>query len=184
MIAPSLSPAAWLRLGGATALLALSAWAWRIDSLRGQHLVALAQCRAEATRQVEAFEHARRSAAEIANTARIRKEAEYEAARHASDDSLADLRERYRALLLRKTAADRAPAAGADLPRPAGPAGGADGAGTDSLLPAGPHARDATILNGQPPVIDMTIDREDAFICADNTARLQAARQWAETLRN
>lgn len=170
MMALSLAPAGWLRLGGAAALLALCAWTWRIDGLRGQHLAALARCRAQAAQQAEAFAHARQSAADLANAAKTRKEAEYAAARDASDDALADLRGRYRALLLRAAAADRHPAAGADLPRPADSARGPDGTRADPLLPQGEDGR------------TMVIDISDSLICADNTARLQAARQWAGTL--
>lgn len=184
MIAPPLSPAAWFRLGATTALVAFAAWAWRADSLRGQHLIALRQCRAEAAQQAETFQRALRSATDLANAARIRKEAEYDAARDASDDALADLRERYRALLLRKAATDRSPAASADLPRPARAARGTDGAGADPLLPDRHPTGDATGSDAPLPVNSMVIGMEDAFICADNSARLQAARQWAEKLRD
>lgn len=160
---PALPLKAWLGIGGGVALLALSAWAWRIDSLRADHLAALNQCQSEKSEQAELFQRAQRAALDIANASKARKEAENEAARQQADARYDDLGSKYRALVLRKAAADRSAASRARLPGASETAQGPDRPGEDTGVPLG----------------TFVISETDALICAENTARLEAAREWA-----
>ena len=165
---PALSLKEWLRLGATIAGAALGIWAWRIDGLRADHLAGLNQCRSEKSEQAEQFRRAQQAALDIANAAKARKEAEYDAARREADARYDDLGGKYRALVLRKAAADRRAAGGAGLPGTAPAAQGADRAGENPGVPAGGAA-----------IATFVISDADALICAENTARLEAARAWA-----
>ncbi len=159
---PVLSIRACLRIAGGVALIAVAIWAWRINALRGEHLASLARCETEKTEQAEAFSRAQRAATDKAEAAKARKEAEHEALRQKSDADLADLRERYRAVVLRQTAG-RSASGSAHLPRTATTAQSADG------------PRDSAVVS----LGTFVISEADALTCADNTARLQAAQTWA-----
>ncbi len=160
---PALSLKGWLAIGGSVAMIAGGAWIWRIDTLRAEHLAALGQCQSEKSEQAEAFRRAQRVAQDLAEAAKARKDAENEAARQQADARYDDLGSRYRALVLRKAAADRRAAGGADLPGADEAAESPDGPGESAGVPIG----------------TFVITESDALICADNSARLEVARQWA-----
>ncbi len=155
-----------LALAGAGSLLAGGAWVWRIDALRESHLSALIACRAQKTDQQESFTRAQKAAREFAAAVATRKENEHEAARQQSDAALADLRERYRTLVLRKAAVDRSPTGSAGLSQNASRSTGSDGTSRGARL--------------SPETLIIT--QGDALICADNTARLQNAQGWARVM--
>ncbi len=155
-----------LALAGAGSLLAGGAWVWRIDALRESHLSALIACRTQKTDQQESFTRAQKAAREFAAAVATRKENEHEAARQQSNAALADLRERYRTLVLRKTAIDRCPTGSAGLPQNAAPSTGSERTSRSARLSP------ETLL----------ITQDDALICADNTARLQNAQGWARVV--
>ena len=83
------------------------------------------------------------------------------------DRAAADLRGRYHAAVLQLAAA-QGRARSADLPGRAASAQSRDRSGEGALVPAGPAA--------------LAISQDDALICADNTARLQAVHDWATAL--
>ena len=111
------------------------------------------------------YRRAQAEATAVALTAKLKKEAEYAARADEADTRYADLSGRYRAAVMRYQAARRA-GGGTDLPGTTEAATGVDGAGSGAGIPVG------TIL----------IPQDDALICAENTARLQAAHEWAASL--
>lgn len=161
-----MTPRLLLVLIGSAVVIATAGWTWRIETLRARHLAALIACRAEKTEQAEIFRRTQKAALDLATAARTKKEAEHESARQTSDASLADLRARYRALVLRKAAADHRDASRTYLPENATASTGADGADRNSGVPARVFI----------------ITQADALICADNSARLQTAQHWALSL--
>jgi len=110
----------------------------------------------------ETYKRAQMEATANAFAAKIKKEAEDAKKADAADARYADLSGQYRAAVLRYQAAQRA-AGKADLPQsPEGPAS-SDGPGGFAVVPTG----------------SILIPQSDALICADNTARLEAVRDWA-----
>ncbi|WDA37875.1 hypothetical protein [Sphingobium sp. YC-XJ3] len=94
-----------------------------------------------------------------------KKEAEDAKKADAADARYADLSQQYRAAVLRYQAAQGS-ARQADLPSATESPTGSNGPGGPSIVPAG----------------SILIPQEDALICATNTARLEAVREWALTL--
>lgn len=158
-----LSPKSWLAIGGGVSLLAIATWVWRIDSLRAEHLAALTQCQSEKSEQAELFQRAQKTALDLANAAKARKEAKNEAARQQADARYDDLGSKYRALILRKATADRGATSRTRLPGTGETAQGTVGPGEGAGVPVG----------------RFVIMEADALICGENTARLEAAREWA-----
>ncbi|WP_443971898.1 hypothetical protein [Sphingobium sp. CR28] len=161
-----MTPRHLLALAGAGSLLAGGAWVWRIDTLRESHLSALLACRAQKAEQEETFMRAQKAAQALAAAAATKKENEHEAVRQQTDAALADLRERYRSLVLRKATADHGSAGSAGLPQNASASTGSDGTSRSARL--------------SPETLIIT--QADALICADNTARLQNAQSWARVI--
>ena len=133
----------------------LALWGWRVDSLRGHYKAGLMA-------QAASYRQAQAEASSNALSAKIQKEAEYVKKADAADARYADLSSQYRAAVLRYQASQRA-AGKTDLPESATGAEVSDGSGAGSILPVG----------------QLMIPEADAFICADNTGRLQAVREWA-----
>lgn len=111
------------------------------------------------------YEKAQAQAAVDAYAAKIRKETEDAKKADAADARYTDLSQQYRAAVMRYQAAQRA-AGKADLPQsPEGPAS-SDRPGGLAIVPTG----------------SILIPQADALICAENTARLEAVREWALSL--
>ena len=108
------------------------------------------------------YHRAQMEATAKAYAAKIKTEKAYEAEREKADLAADDLGKQYRAAVLRYQAAQRA-AGGADLPQPTQGAASGDGPGGPAVIPQG----------------SILIPQDDALICADNTARLEAVRGWA-----
>lgn len=108
------------------------------------------------------YQRAQAEATANALSDKMKKESEYAAKADEADARYADLSGQYRAAVLRYQAAQRS-ANGTDLPRTAEAAQDADGSGESAVIPFG----------------DILIPQGDALICAENTARLEAARHWA-----
>lgn len=111
------------------------------------------------------YQRAQAEATANALSDKMKKEAEYAAKADEADARYTDLSGQYRAAVLRYQAAQRA-AGGTDLPRAPDATQGADEPGGGAVIPAG----------------DILIPQADALICAENTARLQAAHDWALSL--
>lgn len=114
-----------------------------------------------------AYAHAQETARTNALAAAAKKDAENEKKADDADTRYADLSARYRAASLRYAAA-QSPAGRADLSETPKIAESVDGPREPAVIPAG----------------NIIIPQEDALICADNTARLQAAHEWALTASN
>jgi hypothetical protein len=136
----------------------LALWGWRVDSLRGHYKDSLVA-------QAASYRQAQAEASSNALSAKIQKEAEYAKKADAADARYAGLSGQYHAAVLRYQAAQRA-AGKADLPESTKATEGSDGSGAGSILPIG----------------QLMIPEADAFICAENTGRLQAVREWALSL--
>ena len=108
------------------------------------------------------YQRAQAKATANALSDKMRKEAEYAAKAEEADARYDDLSRQYRAAVLRYQAAQRA-AGGTDLPGGAESAERADGPSQVAVIPVG----------------EILIPQGDALICAENTARLEAARAWA-----
>lgn len=94
---------------------------------------------------------------------KVDKEKEYATKATKADAKLADLRAEYRANILRYQAAQDGATPGPGVSSPeAGDPQGADRSGDGSLL---------------------YVTRKDANVCADNTARLKVAHDWAADLQ-
>lgn len=108
------------------------------------------------------YAQAQAEATAIALSAKMKKEAEYAALAEQADTRADDLGQRYHAAVLRWKAAQRAGGA-TDLPGATEGTEGADRSGDGAVIPFG----------------NILIPEADAFVCAENTGRLQAAREWA-----
>lgn len=151
----------WIKLGAFGLLVMLCAWllhdngrlARERDDERAAHALTMAR-----------YQMAQDVAERVATENKLRKETADETARQTADADLDVLRARYRAAIgqLRRQAAplERAPGT-ADLPGTGQAAQGTDGPGAGA------------------GVSRLAISADDALICADNTARLQVARDWA-----
>jgi len=115
-------------------------------------------------RQADHAEYAKAQseAAQIALRAKIEKDAENVAKAEQADDRYAALSAQYRAAIVRAKAAQGTGRA-TDLPSASESAASVDRSGGSPVFPVG----------------NILIPEADAFICATNTARLQAAREWA-----
>ena len=111
------------------------------------------------------YQRAQMEATAKAYAAKIKTEKAYEAEREKADLATADLGKQYRAIVLRYADA-QGKAGRPDLSQPAEAAESVDRSGGPAILPVG----------------QLMIPEADAFICATNTARLQAARDWALSL--
>jgi hypothetical protein len=147
------SIATYLRIAAGIAFLALLAWALRLDHLRAGHKAAHEQTKRDyAAAQVEAQARFDRQVAAII--------AKNRSANDVADKKDADLRIVYRDRVVRlRPASASCPASGAQLPSPDVPESD-HGSGGDSVI----------------------LERADALICATNTARLQAAQEWVNSL--
>lgn len=108
------------------------------------------------------YHRAQMEATAKAYAAKIKTEKAYEAEREKADLAAADLGKQYRAIVLRYADAQRA-GSGTNLPQPTESTASSNGPGGPAVLPQG------AIL----------IPQADALVCADNTARLEAVREWA-----
>lgn len=162
MSAASAVRANWKLIATAGVILALSLYAWRLDSLRAGYKADWQTEKAGRAADRSAYEKAQAQAAIDAYTAKIKKEAEDAKKADAADARYADLSEQYRAAVLRYQAAQRA-AGGTNLSRPAEAPESGDRPGGPAIVPLG----------------NILIPEADAFLCADHTARLQAVREWA-----
>lgn len=117
--------------------------------------------RADATN----YARAQAEATAIALSAKMKKEAEYAAHAEQADARADDLGQRYHAAVLRYQAAQRSGRA-TDLPGTTESAQSPDGPGGSAVIPLG----------------NILIPEADAFVCATNTARLEAAHEWANEL--
>lgn len=145
----------------AIVLLALTLQTFRLGSTQGALEAETAGRRGDAAR----YAQAQAETAAIALTAKMKKEAEYAAHAEQADARADDLGERYHAAVLRWKAAQRSGRA-TDLPGTTESAESADRSGGSPVIPLG----------------NILIPEADAFVCAANTARLQAAREWALSL--
>jgi len=138
-------------MGGLALALALAlAWGFRVDTLRARHESAHQQTK-------RAYAEAQEKA-QAAFQARIAaQQAHNRRLNDAADQKSDDLRIVYRDRVVRLPAAPARCAAGGVTVPDAGDATRVDGPGGDPVL----------------------LERADAVICAVNTARLQAAREWA-----
>jgi len=105
------------------------------------------------------YRTAAKAAENAAEAEKKRKEALYAKAAHESDQAYADLRARYRSVLQRAPGANSSGADQTDLPV----SSGAPRVSVEAASGAG-----------------VLVSRDDALICADNTAYAQAAFEWAE----
>jgi len=108
------------------------------------------------------YEKAQAQTAVDAYSAKIKKEAEDAKKADAADVRYADLSGQYRAAVLRYQASQRE-AGKADLPQSPKGSASSDGPGGLAIVPTG----------------SILIPQADALICAENTARLEAVREWA-----
>lgn len=145
----------------ALTLLALTLQTFRLGSTQSALEAETAGRREDAAR----YAQAQAEAAAIALSAKMKKEAEYAAKAEQADARADDLGQRYHAAVLRYQAAQRSGRA-ADMPGTAQSAESSDGPGGSPVIPLG----------------NILIPEADAFVCATNTGRLQAAREWANEL--
>lgn len=118
----------------------------------------------------ETVKSAQKEAELKAVKAKAEQEKKDEIRREEADTLTTDLKSKYSALLVRYAEAQRK-ASRANLSSPSKASEGIDGPGGDTELPAGAVNLPETL----------TIPYKDAQICADNTARLEAAHEWATT---
>ncbi|WP_257540985.1 hypothetical protein [Sphingobium sp. CFD-1] len=151
----------WKPIGAAFLLLALIIQTFRLSATEG----ALSAEKAGRRADHAAYEKAQAQAAADALSAKLKKDAENAQKAEQADQRYADLSQQYRAAVLRYQAAQRE-AGSADLSIPAESPESGDGPGRGAVFPVG----------------SILIPENDAFICATNTARLQAVREWAASL--
>ncbi len=111
------------------------------------------------------YQRAQAEATSRALSEKMQKEAEYEAKADEADTRYADLSGQYRAAVLRYQAAQRA-GGSTNMSGTSEAASGTDGPGGGAVLHVGA----------------IMIPQADALICAENTARLVAAHEWAAGL--
>jgi hypothetical protein len=151
----------WKLIAAAIMLALLGVQTLRVASLKSS----LSAEKAGRLADRETYKRAQMEATANAFAAKIKKEAEDAKKADAADARYADLSGQYRAAVLRYQAAQRT-AGKADLPQsPEGPAS-SDGSGGFAVVPTG----------------SLLIPQADALICAENTARLEAVREWALSL--
>ena len=157
----SLGRTYWREAVGGALLIALAVTALLLHVARSERDAAIAGRAADRAAYVAAQETARSNALAAA----AKKDAENAKKADNADARYADLSAQYRAISLRYAAAQSATGR-ANLP--ASPKGteSADRPGGLAVIPSG----------------NILIPQADALICADNTARLQAAHEWAVSL--
>ena len=148
----------WKLIAAAILLALLGVQTLRVASLKSS----LSAEKAGRLADRETYKRAQMEATANAFSAKIKKEAEDAKKADAADARYADLSGQYRAAVLRYQAAQRE-AGQADLPQSPKGSASSDGPGGPSIVPTG------AIL----------IPQADALICATNTARLEAVREWA-----
>ena len=148
----------WKLIGAAFLLLALIIQTFRLSATEG----ALSAERAGRQADRATYEKAQAQATAEALSAKLKKDAENAQKAEQADSRYADLSQQYRAAVLRYQAAQRQ-ASGTDLPSATESAESGDGPGGSPVLPVG----------------SILIPENDAFVCGENTARLQAVREWA-----
>lgn len=151
----------WKLIGAAFLLLALTIQTFRLSATQG----ALSAEKAGRQADLATYEKAQAQATSAALSAKLKKDAENAQKAEQADSRYADLSQQYRAAVLRHQAAQRQ-ASGTDLPSLSESAESGDGPGGSPVIPLG----------------NILIPENDAFVCATNTARLQAAREWALSL--
>jgi len=163
MILSRIQQAAIIAAGVVIAALAIfvTIQTFRLVSTQGALEAETAGRRGDAAR----YAQAQAEAAAIALSAKMKKEAEYAAKAEQADARADDLGQRYHAAVLRYQAAQRSGRA-TDMPGTAQSAESSDGPGGSPVIPLG----------------NILIPEADAFVCATNTGRLQAAREWALSL--
>ena len=151
----------WKLIVGALLLAALGVQTLRVAGLKSS----LTAEKAGRTADRLSYEKAQAEATANALSNKLKVETENAKKADVADSRADDLAARYRALSLQYASAQRA-AGKADLPSPAQGAESSDGPGRPSLVPQG----------------SILIPQADALICATNTARLEAVREWALSL--
>lgn len=154
----SLGRTYWREAVGCALLAALAVTTLLLHAARSERDAAIAGRAADRAAYVAAQEAARSNA--LADAAK--KDAENVRKADAADARYADLSAQYRAISLRYSAAQSA-AGHANMPAARQASESIDGPSGPSVLSSG----------------SILIPQADALICADNTARLQAAHEWA-----
>jgi len=158
--------ARWLLAHPLAAIALLAAVFGTIERREADNWANLARQRAAT---IAAIQSANARAIQQATAAKEAKDAENAKLAAVSDQTAADLRNRYHAAVVQLAAAqDRARSA--DLPGDATPPARRERPGDGAGISAG--ADDS----------QLAISRADALTCADNTARLQAVHDWAVAL--
>lgn len=166
--------ATWLFAHPMTAVALLAATFGAVEHHQADKWAKLARQRAVT---LAAIQTANASATLQATAAKEAKDAHNAKLAVQSDQTAADLRSRYDAAVMQLAAA-QSRARGTDLPGDADTAARGDGPGEGS----GVSAAGSTEFGVGEPVNPLTIGRDDALTCADNTARLQAVHDWAVAL--
>lgn len=148
----------WREAIGGASLLALAVTALLLHAARSERDAAIAGRAADRSAYVAAQETARSNALAAA----AKKDAENVKKADDADARFANLSAQYRAISLRYSAAQSV-AGQSRLPAAAKSTESPDRPGGLAVIPQG----------------SILIPQADALICADNTARLQAAREWA-----
>lgn len=148
----------WPALVAGALVLAIIIQTFRLQATEG----ALSAERAGRVADRSSYERARAEATTNALAAKIETEKKHEVEREKADARAADLGEQRHAAVLRYQATQRA-ASVQHLPGATETASGSDRSDRSALLPLG----------------QLMIPEADAFICANNQARLEAVREWA-----
>ena len=164
--------AAWLLAHPMTAVALLASAFGAVEHHEAAKWAGLARQRATA---IAAIESANASAIQQAAAAKETEDAYNDKLAAAGDRTAADLRDRYHAAILQLASAqDRARRP--DLPSHAEAAACSDRPGESAGVFAGAGTAEVA------PVEPLSVSRDDALTCADNTARLQAVHDWAVAL--
>lgn len=147
----------WKLIGIGLLALAVMVQTLRLSASEARLAASVAGRKADRT----SYEAAQAQATANAIAAKAEKEKDYAKKADDADARYADLRAHYDSVLRAKAA--QSATGRANLPKPAEAAKIVDGPSAIAILPSG----------------SILIPEADAFICADTTARLQAARDWA-----
>lgn len=162
----------WLLAHPMTAVALLASVFGAVEHHEATKWAGVARQRATA---IAGFQSANASAIQQATAAKEVKDAYNSKIAVASDRTAADLRDRYHAAVLQLASAQdrsRRP----DLPGDAEATASSDRPGDSADVPA--RADSAEVALAEP----LSVSRDDALTCADNTARLQAVHDWAVAL--
>lgn len=160
---PNISLKTTLHIGTALAFALLLAHDLRIDHLRAKHLTAFNTEHKGRLADRAAYTSAQQEASAKALAQHLAEEKRHAKQAQAADTRVADYAGKYRAAVLRLASAQ---AAGR-------PSSGTIASASDS------NTQGAVGPGGGS---ELLIPTADALICADNTARLQSAREWALSL--